>query len=28
MAAGTVPGGEKLDFRNVYAVDATTAYLM
>jgi len=26
--AGTVPGGEKLDFRNVYAVDATTAYLM
>lgn len=26
--AGTVPGGEKLDFRNVYAVDAKTAYLM
>ena len=26
--AGTVPGGEKLDFRNVYAVDAMTAYLM
>src|SRR5215469_17408616 len=26
--AGTVPGGERLDFRNVYAVDAKTAYLM
>ncbi len=26
--AGTVPGGEKLDFRNVYAVDAKAAYLM
>jgi photosystem II stability/assembly factor-like uncharacterized protein len=26
--AGTVPGGEKLDFRDVYAVDAKTAYLM
>jgi hypothetical protein len=26
--AGTVPGGEKLDFRGVYAVDAKTAYLM
>jgi len=26
--AGTVPGGEKLDFRNIYAVDAKTAYLM
>jgi photosystem II stability/assembly factor-like uncharacterized protein len=26
--AGTVPGGEKLDFRDVYAVDARTAYLM
>lgn len=26
--AGTVPGGEKLDFRNVHAVDANTAYLM
>jgi len=26
--AGTVPGGEKLDFRNVYAIDAKTAYLM
>jgi photosystem II stability/assembly factor-like uncharacterized protein len=26
--AGAVPGGEKLDFRNVYAVDARTAYLM
>ena len=26
--AGTVPGGEKLDFRNVYAVDGKTAYLM
>src|SRR5690348_183634 len=26
--AGTVPGGEKLDFRDVYAVDAETAYLM
>jgi photosystem II stability/assembly factor-like uncharacterized protein len=26
--AGTVPGGEKLDFRDVYAVDANTAYLM
>jgi photosystem II stability/assembly factor-like uncharacterized protein len=26
--AGTVPGGEKLDFRSVYAVDAKTAYLM
>src|SRR5690348_6870773 len=25
--AGTVPGGEKLDFRDVYAVDAMTAYL-
>ncbi len=25
---GTVAGGEKLDFRNVYAVDASTAYLM
>src|SRR5690348_984969 len=26
--AGTVPGGEKLDFRDVYAVDAETAYMM
>ncbi|HZU44743.1 MAG TPA: hypothetical protein VE994_18840 [Terriglobales bacterium] len=26
--AGTVPGADKLDFRNVYAVDAKTAYLM
>src|SRR3974377_306367 len=26
--AGTVPGGETLDFRDVYAVDAKTAYLM
>ena len=26
--AGTVPGGEKLDFRDIYAVDAKTAYLM
>ena len=26
--SGTVPGGEKLDFRSVYAVDAQTAYLM
>ena len=26
--AGTVRGGEKLDFRDVYAVDAKTAYLM
>ena len=26
--AGTVPGGEKLDFRNVYAVDPNTAYMM
>jgi photosystem II stability/assembly factor-like uncharacterized protein len=26
--AGTVPGGEKLDFRDVFAVDAKTAYLM
>ena len=26
--AGTVAGGEKLDFRDVYAVDAKTAYLM
>jgi len=26
--AGAVPGGETLDFRNVYAVDATTAYLL
>lgn len=26
--AGAVPGGAKLDFRNVYAVDAKTAYLM
>ncbi len=26
--AGTVPGGEKLDFRDVYAVDAKTAYLL
>ena len=26
--AGTVPGAEKLDFRDVYAVDAKTAYLM
>jgi photosystem II stability/assembly factor-like uncharacterized protein len=26
--AGTVPGGEKLDFRDVFAVDARTAYLM
>ncbi len=26
--AGTVPGGEKLDFRGVYAVDARTAYLL
>ena len=26
--AGTVPDGEKLDFRDVYAVDAKTAYLM
>jgi len=26
--AGTVPGGEKLDFRDVYAVNASTAYLM
>lgn len=26
--AGTVPGGEKLDFRGVYAVNADTAYLM
>jgi photosystem II stability/assembly factor-like uncharacterized protein len=26
--AGVVPGGDKLDFRNVYAVDAKTAYLM
>jgi photosystem II stability/assembly factor-like uncharacterized protein len=26
--AGIVPGGEKLDFRNVYAVDAKTAYLL
>jgi photosystem II stability/assembly factor-like uncharacterized protein/pimeloyl-ACP methyl ester carboxylesterase len=26
--AGAVPGGEKLDFRSVYAVDARTAYLM
>jgi len=26
--AGAVPGGEKLDFRDVYAVDAGTAYLM
>jgi photosystem II stability/assembly factor-like uncharacterized protein len=26
--AATVPGGEKLDFRDVYAVDAKTAYLM
>ena len=25
---GTVPSGEKLDFRDVYAVDAKTAYLM
>ena len=25
---GTVPGGEKLDFRDVYAVNAKTAYLM
>jgi photosystem II stability/assembly factor-like uncharacterized protein len=25
---GTVPGGEKLDFRDVYAVNANTAYLM
>jgi photosystem II stability/assembly factor-like uncharacterized protein len=26
--AGAVPGGEKLDFRGIYAVDARTAYLM
>ena len=26
--AGSVTGGEKLDFRNVYAVDDKTAYLM
>jgi photosystem II stability/assembly factor-like uncharacterized protein len=26
--AGVVPGGESLDFRNVYGVDAKTAYLM
>jgi photosystem II stability/assembly factor-like uncharacterized protein len=26
--AGTIPGGEKLDFRDVFAVDAKTAYLM
>src|SRR5262249_11681132 len=26
--AGTVPGGEELDFRNVYAVDALTATVM
>ncbi|HEY6922461.1 MAG TPA: hypothetical protein VI653_03250 [Steroidobacteraceae bacterium] len=26
--AGIVPGGEQLDFRDVYAVDAKTAYLM
>lgn len=26
--AGTVPGAEKLDFRDVYAVDAKTAYLL
>jgi photosystem II stability/assembly factor-like uncharacterized protein len=26
--AGTVPGGEKLDFRDVYALDTNTAYLM
>ena len=26
--AGTVAGGEKLDFRDVYAIDAKTAYLM
>ncbi len=26
--AGTVPGGEKLDFRDVYAIDAKTAYLL
>jgi photosystem II stability/assembly factor-like uncharacterized protein len=26
--AGIIPGGETLDFRNVYAVDASTAYLM
>jgi len=26
--AGAVPGGEKLDFRDVYAVDAKTAYLL
>src|SRR5690348_9831653 len=25
---GTVPGGEKLDFRDVYAVNAQTAYLL
>ena len=25
---GTVPGGETLDFRDVYAIDANTAYLM
>ena len=26
--AGTVPGGERLDFRGVYALDADTAYLL
>jgi photosystem II stability/assembly factor-like uncharacterized protein len=26
--AGNVPGGEKLDFRDIYAVDGRTAYLM
>ena len=26
--AGTVAGGDKLDFRDIYAVDANTAYLM
>lgn len=26
--AGIVPGGEKLEFRDVYAVDANTAYLL
>src|SRR5215471_5277654 len=26
--AGTVAGAEKLDFRNVYAIDDETAYLM
>src|SRR5215469_3409883 len=26
--AGTVPGAEKLDFRQVYAIDGETAYLL